>query len=112
MFMMGEGLQISAIKMLSMIAPVTVQEISGNHDKQDSFYLGRVLSAVFADNENIDVDHSPKPRQYFRWGESLIGAAHGQKEKPQDMHAVMMAERRKDMGDTKYWYFLMGHKHH
>jgi len=112
MFMRGMELQIDAIKMLSQIAPITVQEISGNHDQQASFYLGQVLKVFFKDDPNVTMDISPKPRQYFRFGESLIGAGHGQKEKAADLHAVMMAEARKDMGETKYWYYVLGHMHH
>lgn len=112
MFMTGMELQINAIKMLSQIAPITVQEISGNHDQQASFYLGQVLKVFFKDDPNVTMDISPKPRQYYRFGESLIGAGHGQKEKAIDLHAVMMAEAKKDMGDTKYWYYVLGHMHH
>ena len=112
MFMIGEQLQITAIKALSKVAHVTVQEITGNHDKQASFYLGRVLNAVFMDDPDVTIDHSPQPRQYFKWGQTLLGAAHGKYEKPADLHAVMMAEARKKMGKTKYWYFVMGHQHH
>lgn len=112
MFMRGVELQIDAIKMLSQIAPITVQEISGNHDQQASFYLGQVLKVFFRDDPNVTMDISPKPRQYFRFGASLIGAGHGQKEKAVDLHAVMQAEARNLMFDTKYWYFVMGHMHH
>ena len=112
MFMMGESLQIYAIKMLSLLAPVTVQEVSGNHDEQASFYLGRVLRSVFANDENVEVSTSPSPRKYFRWGNTLIGAAHGKYEKPKDLHAVMLAEAKDKMIGTKYWYFVLGHKHH
>jgi len=112
LFDRGEDLQIRAINHLSTIAPVVVQEIPGNHDYQSSYYLGRVLRAVFRDNENVQIDVEPTSRKYFRWGECNIMGSHGKYEKPQDIHAIMMAEDRKNMGDTKYWYAIFGHEHH
>ncbi len=112
LFEFGEELQIQIIKYLSTIAPVEVQVIPGNHDLQTSFYLGRVLRAVFHNDENVTINAKAPVRKYFRFGECNLMGSHGKYEKPQDIHAIMMAEDKKNMGDTKYWYALFGHQHH
>ncbi len=112
LFQLGEELQINIINYLSTIAPVDVQIVPGNHDLQASYYLGRTLYRVYEHNPNVNVDATAPVRKYYRWGECNVMGSHGKYEKPQDVHAVMMAEDRKNMGDTKYWFAIFGHQHH
>lgn len=112
MFRVGRTLMVNAIDKLSTIAPVHVMVIPGNHDPQTIFYLGEVLATIYTNNDNVHVDNSPKRRKYFEYGNNLIGASHGRKEKPADLHAIMSAEQPKSWGNTKYRYFYLGHWHH
>jgi hypothetical protein len=73
----GEEMLRKAIMYLSQIAPVTVLEIPGNHDRYSSFTMARVMNAWFHNNENVTVDCSPSPYKFHKFGVNLIGFEHG-----------------------------------
>ena len=111
-FRIARKLVVEAINNLSTLAPVHVMVIPGNHDYQTIFYLGEVLEVIYDKNLNVTIDNSPRMRKYWEYGQNLIGASHGNKEKAADLQAIMTAEEREGMGRTKYWYYYMGHMHH
>jgi hypothetical protein len=111
-FQIGRTLVVDAIDKLSTLAHVHVMVVPGNHDPQQIFYLGEVLDTLYHKNENVFVDNSPPRRKYYEYGNNLIGASHGMREKAHDLLAVMVAEAGKEIGRTKYRYFYMGHLHH
>jgi hypothetical protein len=76
-YISGEQMLREAITYLSEIAPVTVLQIPGNHDKTSSFTLGRVMNAFFYNNDNVTVDCSPDPYKFKEYGCNLIGFEHG-----------------------------------
>ena len=81
MFLKGRELLITAVDLLSQIAPVKVFQIPGNHDYQASWYAIVCLHDWFRNDENVTVDISPKSRKYVEFGKCLIGFTHGDKEK-------------------------------
>jgi hypothetical protein len=112
MFRMGVQLITEAVIKLSHIAPVTVITVFSNHDHERVFYLGETLTAMFDTHPNVTIDNSPKVRKYFKWGEVLIGTAHGHNEKPTDLPLIMAQENPKDWATTFYREWLLGHLHH
>lgn len=112
LFRTGVQLITEAIIRLSKIAPVDVKMVYSNHDHERVFYLGETLSAVFDSHAGVDVDNNPKVRKYYRWGEVLIGLAHGHNEKPTDLPLIMAQESKEAWGDTFYREWLLGHLHH
>ena len=76
-FRTGYDMCIRQIEKCKQIAPVEVKIVPGNHDYQKTFYLGEVLSMRYANDENVNVDNSPHPRKWVKWGKNLIGFAHG-----------------------------------
>ena len=112
LFRTGTELITQAAIRLSDIAPVDVVTVFSNHDFERVFYLGEVLSAVFANNPNISVDNSPKARKYYKFGCCLLGLAHGHNEKPQDLPLIMAQEASSDWSNTWYREWLLGHLHH
>jgi len=91
----------------AVLFPLDIIVQPGNHDKQTTFYLGRFLEAVFAGNANVRIDNSPKPRKYKRWGQALIGYAHGNNEKAKDLYGLMTEEE----GTALWREWHLGHVH-
>jgi len=112
MFRLGIKMITEAVIRLAKVAPVEVVTIFSNHDHERVFYLGETLSAVFENHPSVNVDNSPKVRKYFRWGECLLGLAHGHNEKPTDLPLTMAQEAKKDWAKTFYREWLLGHLHH
>ena len=112
MFRTGIRLMTWAIQRLGEIASVDVVTVFSNHDYERVFYLGEVLSAIYTNHPNVNVDNSPKPRKYYQYGANLIGLAHGHGEKP-DVLPLLMAQEAKEMwSETSYREWLLGHIHH
>lgn len=93
-------------------APVDVVVVPGNHDTERSWWMGKVLDARFEGNPHVRVDNRPLGRKYYRYGNSLIGFAHGHNEKPADLQRIMSNEARKDWGETVFREWHVGHWHH
>ena len=110
MFLKGTELIIRVINKLKEIAPVEYVYIPGNHDFQVSFYASCVLYEHFAQNDNVEIDISPKTRKYIRYGNSLIGFAHGNEEKKR-IDGIMQVEAKEDWGETDFREWHLGHLH-
>jgi len=84
--------------------------VPGNHDWTRSFYAVQYLSAWYRQADDVLIDNSPKSRKYIRYGNSLIGFTHTDKEKRR-IFGCMQVEARKDWGETKYHEWHGGHLH-
>lgn len=91
---------------------VTVRNLPGNHDPHASIALTVALAEFYSDEPRVTIDMDPSDFFYYRFGETLIGATHGHKMKPDRMAMNMAVTRREDWGATKYHYFYFGHIHH
>lgn len=110
MFNRGVELWIWAIELLRAIAPVEVIHVSGNHDKVLSYCLAAVVKAYYTEIKAVEVDISPTPRKYIRYGVNLIGLSHG-KEGKRIQHN-MQQERPQDWGETLFREWHLGDLHH
>lgn len=110
LFLKGTELGIRVIDELAEIAPVDYVYVPGNHDFQTSFYASCVLYEHYLNNENVNIDISPKTRKYVEYGKNLIGFAHGQEESKR-IEQVMPVEASEAWGRTRYREFLLGHLH-
>lgn len=111
MFARAESIVRYDLERLSRIAPVVGVIVPGNHDRQSSFTLGRVLNAWFHGNPRVQIDVSPKLRKYHRYGVNLIGYTHGSEEKHADLPLIMAQERPQDWAETRFREFHVGHYH-
>jgi hypothetical protein len=112
MFREGSKLILETINKLQNIAPVDVVVVCGNHARISEFLLGEVVDAYYHNNPNVTIDNSPQSRKYYRWGNNLIGFAHGDDIKLVDLPLIMASERAKDWGQTKNHFIKCGHFHH
>lgn len=84
----------------------------GNHDGHSSYALALMLSCYFHNEKRIEVDLSPNPIWYYKFGKCLIGSTHGDTVKERDMLPIMATDKPKDWGDSKFRYWYVGHVHH
>lgn len=110
MFTLGEELYIRGITKLLELGPVKAFLVAGNHDATTSFHVARVLEYAFKGDSRVTIDSSPQPRKYLQFGKSLIGFAHGDKEKSRIQHN-MQDEVPGMWGDTYFHEWHLGHYH-
>jgi len=109
-FEKGSKAVISAITVLSNIAPVQVVMVQGNHDFERNFYLGCTLAAWFRNNKNVTVDNEFKPFKFIQHGQCMIMYEHGEL-KPADYPIIMATEQPQMFSETKFRETHTGHFH-
>jgi len=112
LFDLGIQLNIQAINMLRQKAPVDVVIIQGNHDFERSYYLGCAIDWYFKKCNNVNVDNSHSIRKYYSFGKVLLGLAHGNKIKVNDLPLIMATEQPLLWANSNYREFQLGHLHH
>lgn len=95
---------------------VHVIMVKGNHDEDKIAALGFWLDRYF-NNEmfnNVSVDWSRQQRKYIKFGDNLIGFAHGDKEKSKiaQLPLIMATEAKEMWGNTTYRKMYLGDLHH
>lgn len=110
-FELGTLSVVRAISACRRVAPVEVVWVPGNHDRETSYYLVRVLAAHYRNDANVRVDLSPKHRKYVAHGVSLIGFTHGDQEKHRDLPSIMAAEVPDLWAKATCREFHLGHYH-
>jgi hypothetical protein len=112
----SDGVEL-AIKLIEFFRGKTpggidVLMIAGNHDTTRNFFMGSVLAAMYRNSPDVRIDNSPNVRKYFRYGTTLLGFTHGDKEKAESLPLVMAGERPDDWAATTYREWHLGHRHH
>jgi len=93
---------------------VHIKVVEGNHDADKCFYLGQLLETKYEQSNHVFIDCSRKPRKYYVWGGTLLGFAHGDKEKKyvSTLPVTMFLENKDIMPEINYAEFLLGDIHH
>lgn len=102
---------IEVIDDLSMIAPVDVVIVPGNHDTTSSFMMGEILESFYHKNELVKIDNVPKLRKYYQFGKNGIQFSHGNQEKHELLGLIFATEQPKLWADTKFRFSQLGHFH-
>ena len=111
MYKEGINLLLWEMENLRQIAPVQCYYVTSNHDLMLSYCAALHIDAYFRDCEDVNVDCSPVPRKYIKWGKCLIGLAHGNEEGKR-IEKLMQAERPIEWGETEFREWHLGHLHH
>ncbi len=90
---------------------VKVIVVPGNHDRNATWHLGDSLELYFSKYEDVEVDNRPSNRKYHRFGNTLIGYAHGDRAKNKNLPLLMATEARLEFGLTKFHEWHTGHTH-
>lgn len=110
MFIKGVELLIKSIDLLAQKCPVDVLYIPGNHDKTIGFFALQTLNAWYRNDPWVNINIDFKTRQYYRYGKSLIGFSHGDKDCKR-LETLMPVEEPKHWGETTFREFHLGHLH-
>lgn len=101
----------AVLRALEKHTHVVVRFVQGNHDPHAVWSLAFTIGAYFAADPRVTVDLSPSKFWYYRFGQVLIGATHGDTVKHDALLGVMATDRARDWGETRHRYFLTGHVH-
>lgn len=110
MYKKGKRMLIQGIDLLKQFAPVETVLVGANHDNLTSYTMSEVLDAWFRNDDNVTIDNIPLQRKYIRFGKSLIGFSHGDKEKKR-LGKLPAIEARKDWGEVEYVEMHAAHLH-
>lgn len=91
---------------------VRVRCLPGNHDPESSIALTVALAAFYHANPRVIVEQNPSEFFFRLFGNTLIGACHGHRMKPDRMAMSMAMMRPQEWGASKFRWFLFGHIHH
>lgn len=105
-------LVVATVNKFLNLAPVDVVLVPGNHDRDDTYWLGKFIEGWFRDNQNVTVDNGHSPRKFYSWGSSLFMFTHGDQEKLRDLPAIMPAEAPPELwAKTRHREVFSGHRH-
>jgi hypothetical protein len=90
---------------------VIVKNNLGNHDDHTSQALALILDAYYSREPRVEIDTSPNPYWYYRFGKVLIASTHGHSVKPEQLLSIMAHDRARDWGETQHRYWYLGHFH-
>lgn len=111
MFRAGRALASWMIETCAAVAPVHIPVVPGNHDENAAFTMGVVLEAEFGRDPRVTFDNSPRPRKYYRFGQTLLGYAHGNSEPVGKLPSFMSLEAKDDWAASTCREFHIGHLH-
>lgn len=110
---MHEGFELMGdyINLIRTVAPVIVEPVPGNHDKNMSFALLKWLQTGFKNESDVEIHDSARQRAYRQFGNNLIGLTHGDGPKVDKLPGLMAGEARVMWGQTHHRYWFSGHFH-
>lgn len=106
-----KSILINTIDSLSLIAPVRVIDIRGNHDPESMFMMGEILEAYYHNNPNVSIDNSPKQRKYYQYGMNGFQYTHGNEERHADLGLIFASEEPGLWAASKFRFCKLGHFH-
>jgi hypothetical protein len=83
----------------------------GNHDDHSAIMMALGLEGFFERDERVEIDTSPDPFHWHRFGKNLLGVTHGSEAKPAALPGIMAATKALDWGQTRHRYWYTGHIH-
>lgn len=111
MVVTAKKLLIDTINKLSLLAPVDVVVIHGNHDTHTMFALGEMMTAYYHNDSKVTIDNSPTQRKYYAYHNTAIQFTHGNEEKHTDLPLIFASEKPKLWGIADHRYCQLGHYH-
>jgi hypothetical protein len=103
---------VEFIDILRQVADVEIILTAGNHDFKLSHVLLQYLGAYYRECEDVNVIKCHQFRQYFKYGNTLMGFTHGDGTKLQDLPFLMAREASELWSQTEHRAFFTGHLHH
>jgi hypothetical protein len=108
----GVDLMANAIELaLSKHECVEYRGIPGNHDEYSTVALNMAMQMAFKNNPRVHISRDPSHFYFKRFGRVMIGAAHGDFTKPENLPSIMAAYSPEKWGTTLHRYAIQGHVH-
>jgi hypothetical protein len=107
----GRKLIIECVEMLSEIAPVHIDVIPGNHDRESMMHIGDALEMFYENNENVSVNNDMRMMKAFHYGRCLIINDHGDGPKLNDLPGIVSQRYRDVWSEVRYVEVHRGHYH-
>ena len=107
----GRKLIIECVEMLSEIAPVHIDVIPGNHDRESMMHIGDALEMFYENNENVSVNNDMRMMKAFHYGRCLIVNDHGDGPKLNDLPGIVSQRYRDVWSEVRYVEVHRGHYH-
>ena len=119
MFTRGRQALVRGIDQARMQAPVEVLVVPGNHDREEMYRMGEVLSAWYRNDPEVTVTFSPNKRKYVQYGANALMLTHGEdfKRKRDPLPLIMATEIEEHIpgawaaSQKGYREILTGHNH-
>lgn len=99
-------------RLLTKHEQVIVVNVPGNHDPVSARMLNFVVKALYEQEPRVSVVDNANPIMYLQHGKTLLGFAHGDQMKIDQMPRVMAAEQPQAWGNSVYRMWITGHVHH
>lgn len=109
-FVKALDMLIDNIEKLAEIAPLEIVSVSGNHDRETSFYLFTSLEKAFRKDSRISFNVGPNPFKAKRYGKVLLGWTHGDVKKD-NYTDWLQVHYSKDYGNSQWREIHSGHYH-
>lgn len=99
------------VNLVAQVAPVELFVIPGNHDRFTTVFLRAAMKGWFSTVKNVNVVEVLSPRQYMKYGNSMLSFLHGDIGKVKDWPAIIAGENPVMWGQTKHKFIFTGHYH-
>lgn len=99
-------------RLLGQHRTVRVYNIPGNHDPRMAVQIATHLEAFYRAEPRVQVVDAFNPYQFYQFGSTLLGMAHGDGAKMDALPLLMATEQAKAWGETRFHHWLTGHVHH
>lgn len=113
-FSTARKVAVNLIDKARIIAPVDVMVVPGNHDREQMYRLGEVLTAWYRNDSEVTVSNSPSKRSFYSYGRNAFMLTHGEEYRRQrdNIVTIMATECPAQMWvDSVYREILTGHNH-
>jgi len=100
---------IDGVDALSAVAPVDIVYVPSNHDTHSMFGIMQTINAYYRNDNNVNVDCSPLPRKYYKFGSTLLALSHDIKVK--DALQIITSEAKDLWSGCEHIILLLAHLH-
>lgn len=90
---------------------VLVRVLPGNHDEESAIAVSLALWLYYKDHPRVTVDDDPSRFWWWSFGNTLLGATHGDKAKMEQLPLLMAIKNPEAWGHSKFRSIYTGHIH-
>jgi len=102
---------VRVIDRASLLAPVDMILVMGNHDPTVMYHIARELKAWYRLCDRVNIDIIFRARKYQRFGKTLIGFTHGDKCPDSRLVNLMPLEAKDEWSKCDFYEWHTGHLH-